>query len=165
MRFNRAYIATMGRWDKDRATRVSSLTNEEPLVVVKACVDIMREVIREDCGDSRGGMVWEGETSLCRGGRRSVCEGAFGAEDRNIGCDRGVSGRRGSKVFAARRGDEDVVGVDGDVLVKWSEQESVEDFLCDLGRSGRHRSMGMRQLNQSLFYSVCRPGFLRGMLG
>ena len=31
--------------NEDRATRVSSLTDEEPLVVVKVCVDIMWEVV------------------------------------------------------------------------------------------------------------------------
>ena len=46
--------------DKDRATGVSSLTNEEPLVVVKACVDIVWEVVGEDCGDSRYSVVREG---------------------------------------------------------------------------------------------------------
>ena len=37
--------------DKNRATRVSSLTDEEPLMVVKARVDIVGEIIREDRGD------------------------------------------------------------------------------------------------------------------
>ena len=41
----RAYVTAMCGGNKDRATRVSSLTNEEPLVVVKAGVDIMREVV------------------------------------------------------------------------------------------------------------------------
>ena len=43
--FRRAYITAMCGGDKDRAARVPSLTNEEPLVVVKACVDIVWEVI------------------------------------------------------------------------------------------------------------------------
>ena len=58
--------------NKDRAARVSSLTNEEPLVVVKACVDVVREIIRKDCGDSRDGVIREGETSLCCGRRGSI---------------------------------------------------------------------------------------------
>ena len=38
------YVAVTGGRDEDCATGVSSLANEEPLVVVKACVDIVREV-------------------------------------------------------------------------------------------------------------------------
>ena len=159
-----AYIATMGGWDKDRATRVSSLANEEPLVVVEAGVDIVREIVGKDCGDSRDGVVREGETPLCRGGRGGVLEGAFSAEDRDVSRDRGISGHWGSGVFATRRGDEDIVGVDGDVLVKWSEEEGVENFLSDLGRSGRHGDWGWSE-GTSLFYSVRRLGFLRGIFG
>ena len=114
------------------------MANEEPLVVVKACVDVMRKVVREDGGDSRDGVVWKGKASLCRGGRGSVREGTSGAEDRDVGRDGGTGGHRGSKVFATRRSDEDVVGVDGNVLVEWGEEEGVEDFLSDLGRSGGH---------------------------
>ena len=43
--FDGAFVTVMCGGDKDRATRVSSLTNEEPLVVMKACVDIVREVV------------------------------------------------------------------------------------------------------------------------
>ena len=75
MRFCGAYIATMRGWDKDRTTRVSSLANEEPLVVVEAGVDIVREIVGKDCGDSCDGVIREGETSLCCGGCGSVCEG------------------------------------------------------------------------------------------
>jgi hypothetical protein len=45
VRFSGVYVASMQRGDKDHATRVSSLTNEEPLGVVEACVDIMQEVV------------------------------------------------------------------------------------------------------------------------
>ena len=45
VRFRRVYIVAMRKGDKDRAARVSPLTNEEPLVVVKACIDIMWEVV------------------------------------------------------------------------------------------------------------------------
>ena len=124
--------------DKDRATGVSSLTNEEPLVVVKACVDIMWEVIGEDCGDSRYGVVREGEASLCCGGCGSVRQRAFGAEDGHIGRDWGIGGHRGSEVFTSGGSDEDIVGVDGNVLVERGEEEGIEDFLGDSGRSGRH---------------------------
>ena len=125
--------------DKDCATGVSPLTNEEPLVVVKACVDVVREVIRKDCGDSRDGVVGEGETPLRRSGCRSICEGTFGAKDRDVGCDRGVGSHQGSEILVVRRGNKDVVGINGDVFVERGEEEGVEDFLSDLGRSGRHR--------------------------
>ena len=46
MRLNRLHIMSLRGGDKDHATRVSSLTNEEPLVVVELCVDVMWEVIR-----------------------------------------------------------------------------------------------------------------------
>ena len=118
------------------------MTNEEPLVVVKACVDIMWEVIREDSGNGRRGVVWKGKTALCCGGRGSVLERAFGAENRDVSCGWSCGGHRRSEVFATGRGDEDVVGVNGDILVEWGEEEGVEDFLSDLGRSGRHRWWG-----------------------
>ena len=51
MWFRGAYIVVMGGRDKDRATGMSSLANEEPLMVVEAGVDIMGKVIRKDCGD------------------------------------------------------------------------------------------------------------------
>jgi hypothetical protein len=108
------------------------------VVVMKACVDIVWEVVREDCGDSRYSVVREGETTLRSGGRGSVCEGSFGTEDGDIGRAWGSNGHWGSEVFAARRGNKDVVGVDGDVLVERGEEESVEYFLGYTGRCGRH---------------------------
>ena len=138
MWFRGAYIAATGGRDKDRATGMSSLANEEPLMVVKAGVDIMGEVIRKDCSDSRDSVVREGKTSLRRGGSRSVRERVFRAEDGDIG--RGWSGgsHRGSKVLSTRGSDEDVVGVDGDVFVEWGEEEGVEDFLGYAGGCRRH---------------------------
>ena len=138
MWFYGAHIATMGGWDKDCATRVSSLTDEEPLVVVKAGVDIVGKVVRKDRSDGCDSVIGEGEAPLHRGGRGSVCEGAFGAKHGDVG--RGCSGgsHRGSKVFSMRGRDEDVVGVNGDVFVEWSKEESVEDFLGNLRGSGRH---------------------------
>ena len=124
--------------DKDRATGVSSLANEEPLVVVKSCVDIVREVIGENGGDSRYGVVGKGETSLCRGGRGSVLEGTFSAENRDVGRSRGSGIHWGSKVFTSGGGDEDIVRVDSDIFVEWGEEEGVEYFLGYAGRSGRH---------------------------
>ena len=99
---------------------------------------VTREVVGKDCGDSHSGVVGEGETPLRRGGRGSVCEGTFGAEDRDIGCDRGVGAHWRSEVFLSRRGDENIIGVDSNVLVERGEEEGVEDLLSDLGRSGRH---------------------------
>ena len=57
------------------------MANEEPLVVMKAGVNIMREVIGKDGGDSRGGVVGKGETSLRRSRCRGAFEGALSAED------------------------------------------------------------------------------------
>ena len=124
--------------DKDRAARVPSLTNEEPLVVVEPCVDIVWEVIRENCSDSRDSVVREGKAPLCRGGYGSVCEGTCSAKDRDVGCGRGVGGHRGSNVFASGGRDEDVVGIYGDVLVERGEEESVEYFLGYARRCGGH---------------------------
>ena len=128
----------VGGWNKDRATRVSPLANEEPLVVVKAGVDIMGKVIREDCGDSCGSVVREREASLCCGRYGSVRQRTSGAEDGYIGRGRGVGGHRRSEVFASGGSDEDVVRVDGNVLMERGKEEGVEDFLGDLRRSGRH---------------------------
>ena len=115
------------------------MANEEPLVVMETRVDVAWEVIREDRSDSHGGMVGEGETPLHRGGCGSIHKRTFGAEDGYIGRGWGVHGHWGSKVFMSWGGDKDVVGVNGDILVERSKEESVEDFLSDLGGSGRHR--------------------------
>ena len=115
--------------DKDCATRVSPLTNEEPLVVVETCIYIVREVIRKDCGDGRDSVIGDRETPLCRSGYGSVRERASSTEDRDVGRVRGTSGHRGSEIFAARGGDKDVVGVNGDIFMRRGEEESVEDFL------------------------------------
>ena len=42
MWLGRAYVAAMRRGDKDRTVRVSSLANEEPLMVVKVGVNVVR---------------------------------------------------------------------------------------------------------------------------
>ena len=81
MWFRWSYVAAMCGGDKDRATGVSSLANEEPLVVVKARVDIVWEVIRENGGDGCDGMVWKGEAPLCCGGNWCVREGLSHTED------------------------------------------------------------------------------------
>ena len=124
--------------DEDRAAGVPPLANEEPPMVVKTRIDIVWEVVREDCGDSRGGVVWKRETPLRRGGCGSIRKRVFSTENRDVGCDWGGGGHRGSEVFALGGDDEDVVGVDGDILVKWGEEEGIEDFLSYLGGSGRH---------------------------
>ena len=138
MRLHRAHIAAMCRGDKDRTTGVSSLTNEEPLVVVKSGINVVGEVVGEDRGYGRDGVVRERETALRAGGCGSVHQWLSGVEDGYIGRGWGVCGHRGSKVFTVWGSDKDVVGVDGDVLMEWSKEESIEDFLGDLRGSGRH---------------------------
>ena len=115
------------------------MANKEPLVVMEASVDVVWEVIREDGGDSCGGVVRQWETSLRRGGCGSVRKRTLGAEDGYISRSWGVCGHWGSKVFTSWEGDKDVVGVNSDVLVEQGKEESVENFLSDLGGSGRHR--------------------------
>ena len=125
--------------DEDRATGVLALANEEPLMIVEARVDVMQEVIREDRGDSCGGVVWKGETPLRRGGCGSVHKRAFSAKNRDVSRNRGSGGHWGSEVFTSGGGNEDVVGVDGNIFVERGEEESVENLLGDSGRCGRHR--------------------------
>ena len=120
------------------------MANKEPLVVVKASIDVVGEVIGEDCGDGRDGVVREREAALSRGGRGGIYKGTPGAKNRDIGCGRGTSGHRWPKVFASGGGDKYVVGVDGNVFVERGEEEGVEDFLSYAGRSGRH---GRREWN------------------
>ena len=123
----------MVKGNEDRAVGMSSLTDEEPLLVMQACIDIVWEVIREDGGDSRGSVVRKGEAPLgcCR--RGSICKRSFGTEYRNVSRDWGSGAHRGLKVFLSRRGNENVVGVHGNVFVEWGKKEGVEDFLGDLG--------------------------------
>ena len=142
MRCRGAYVSAMCGGNEDRATRVSSSANEEPLVIVETSIDVVRKVIGEDGSNSRDGVIGEWETSLCRSGRGSVRQRTSGVEDRDVGRGRSVGGRRGSEVFASGRSDEDVVRVDSDVLMERGKKEGVEDFLSDLGRSGRHRWWG-----------------------
>ena len=118
------------------------MANEEPLVVVKAGINIVGEVIGEDRGYGCDGMVRERETALRVGRRGSVRQRSLGTEDGYIGCGWGVCGYRGSKVYAAWGGDKDVVGVDGNVFMEWREEESIEDFLGYSRGSGRHGDWG-----------------------
>ena len=124
--------------DEDRAMGVSSLPNEEPLVIVETCVDVVREVVRKNRGDSRGCVVGKGKAPLHRGGCGSVRKRTLGAEDGDVSRDWGSGVHWGSEVFASRGGDKDVIRINGDIFVKRGEQEGVEDFLSDLGGSGRH---------------------------
>ena len=117
---------------------VSPLTNEEPLVVVKTCIDIVREVVRKDGSDGRGGVIWKGETSLRRGGSGSIREGGFGAENGDVSHGWNGGSHRRSEVLTSGGGDKHVVGIDSDVFVKRGEKESVKYFLGYAGRCGRH---------------------------
>ena len=87
-------------------------------------------------------MIREGEAPLRRSGCGSILERVFGAENGNVGRNRSSNSHWGSEVFASRGGDEDIVRVNGNVLMERGEEEGVEDFLSDLGRSGRHREQG-----------------------
>ena len=107
-------------------------------MVVKMSLDIVGEVVGEDRGYGRDGMVGEREAALCGGGRGSVRQRPSGTKDGYVGCGWGACGHRGSKVFAVWGGDKDVVGVDGNIFVEWGEEESVEDFLGYPRGSGRH---------------------------
>ena len=138
MRFRGAHVTAVCGGDKDCTTGVSSLANEEPLVVVKLCVDTVWKVVGEDGGDSRYSVVREGETSLRRSRCGTIRQRTSGTEDGYISRGWSVGGHRGSEVFASGRGDEDVVGVDGNVLVERGKKEGVEDLLSYLGGSGRH---------------------------
>ena len=128
----------MREGNEDRATGVSSLANEEPLVVVKAGIDIVGEVVGEDCSYGRDGMVRERETALRTGRCGGVRQRSSGIEDGYISSNWGVCGHRGSEVFTSRGGYKDVVGVDSDVLVEWGKEEGVEDFLGNSRGCGRH---------------------------
>ena len=118
------------------------MANEEPLVVVKTGVDVVREVVRKDCGDSRDSVVREGEVSLCRGRCGSIRQRTLGAEDGYISRGWGFCVHWGSEVFALGGSDEDIIGIDGDILVERGEEESVKDLLGDSRRSGRHGGWG-----------------------
>ena len=85
MWFRRAHITAVCGGDKDRATWVSSLANEEPLVVVKVGIDIVGEVVGEDRSYGRNGMVRERETALCTGRCGSVRQRSSGIKDGYIG--------------------------------------------------------------------------------
>ena len=45
MRFYRTHVAAVRGGDENCSARVSPLTNEEPLVIVKACIDIVWEIV------------------------------------------------------------------------------------------------------------------------
>ena len=135
----RTHIAAMHGGNEDHATRVSPLTDEEPLIGVESGIDIVWEVVGKDRGYGRNSMIGEGETPLCCSGSGSVHERAFGTENRDVSCYGGISGHWGSEILTSRGGDENVIGVYSDILMEWGEEEGVEDFLSDLGRSGRHR--------------------------
>ena len=50
----------------------------------------------------------------------------------------GISSYRGLVVFLTRRGNVNIVGVDGDIVMERSKKEGVEQFLGNAGGSGRH---------------------------
>ena len=60
------------------------MTNEEPLVVVKAGVNIVWEVVQKNRGYGSNSMVGEGKASLRCGGGGKVHKRAFGAENGDV---------------------------------------------------------------------------------
>ena len=107
-------------------------------MVVKMCIDIVWEVIREDHSYGRDSMVGEGKASLCCDGSRSVHKRAFGTENGDVCCYGSTGGHWRSEILALGRGDKDVIGVHSDILMEWGEEEGIENFLSYMGRSGRH---------------------------
>ena len=122
-------------WDKDHTMGVSSLANEKPLVVVKACINVVWEIIREDCGS---GVIRKGEAPLHHSGCGSVFERSLGAKNGDVGQGWGGRSHWRSKVLTSRGGDKDIIRIDGDVLVERGEEKGVEDFLSYSGGGGRH---------------------------
>ena len=100
MRFCRTHVTAMRRGDEDRAMRVSSLANEEPLVVVKAGIDIVGKVVRQNGSDGGDRMIRDRKTALRHGRKQHGSEGLSCAQDRDVSHGRGVSGHWGSEVFA-----------------------------------------------------------------
>ena len=139
------------------------MAHEEPLRVVETRINIMWEVIQEDCGNSRGSVVREGEAPLRHGRCGSVHKRALGAENRDISRDWGNDVHRGPEVFASRGGSENIIGVDGNVFVKRGKKEGIEDFLSYTGGCRGHGRRG--RTIETVPYNALRPGFLRGILG
>ena len=75
-------------------TGVSPLPNEEPLMIVEAGVNVMREIVGEDCGYGGDSVVGERKTPLRCGRGGSVVKGSSSAQDRDVSCGRGVGCRR-----------------------------------------------------------------------
>ena len=108
---------------------------------------------------------------MCHGGRGSVHEGAFGAENGDVSCDWGSGVYWGSEVFVTGRGDKDIVGVNDDIFMEWGEKEGVENLLSYLGGSGRHRqheetvrvALSFIMLVARVFFGACSGGFRRSL--
>ena len=87
-------IASMRGGGKDSTTRVSSLSNKEPLVGVKVGIDIVREIVGEDHGYGSDSVIREGEASLRCGGDRSAIKGSSCTQNGDVSCDGGVGCHR-----------------------------------------------------------------------
>ena len=114
------------------------MTNEEPLVVVEAGVDIVWEVIGKDCCNGGDSVVGKRETPLHCSRHGFGRKGTSCAQDRDIGHRGSVDRHQRPEVFSLRSGDINVVGIDGDVVVEWGEKESIEYFLSYAGGCGRN---------------------------
>ena len=141
MLFYGAHIATVRGGDEDCAARVSSLSNEEPLVVMEVCVNVVGKVVREDCRNGGNCMIRERKTPLCCGRYWGIFQRSSRRQNRDVCRYRGISSHQGSIILSAWRGNVDVVRVDGDIVVEWGEEEGVEQFLGNARRSGRHLCM------------------------
>jgi hypothetical protein len=66
--FRREYHLFGGGWNEDSAVRVRSLTDEEPLEIVKACVDGVWKVVRQYVLNGFDSMRGKSECTLCGDG-------------------------------------------------------------------------------------------------
>ena len=165
MRFYRVYVAAMHGGNEDRATRVLSLTNEEPLVVVEAGVDMVWEVIGKDHGNCSDCVVREREASLCRGRYQFGREGPSCTENGDGSCNGIIGGHRGLKVLSLRSSNVHIVRVNGDIVVERGEKKGIKQLLSDMRGSRRHCMSDGLCFDNGCSYNRRRPGFRQGIFG
>jgi hypothetical protein len=99
-------------WNEDGVSWVRTLADEEPLEVVKACVNSVWKVVGEYVLNGFDSMRWKGECTLHGNGHGGTSQQSVRAEDcdlcqYNQGSGRRWNGRRGGN----GRGYDDVVVV------------------------------------------------------